>query len=293
MARVGIGVPVFNGGELLRECLECLRTQSFEDIEVLIGDNASTDQTADVCADYASRDTRFCHIRRAQNIGVLPNFVDLRDRSAAPLFMWRAHDDLSDANYVEALAGCFDRDSRIRLAVGTVVSRPDDRTRPRVIRYRPPPRGPRVLRIAQQLFASHASWIYGLWDRDTLARTQDRVHAAFPHPWGWDHLALLPLILDGHIAGTAETNFLQRILRAGRTPAQRRARRPGMAEMRALRAAFARAVRAEVDERDFSAVERVVLAALMPGWIDRRAYSRSRLLRRSIGQRLGRSRETP
>lgn len=293
MARVGIGVPVFNGGELLRESLECLRTQSFEDIEVLIGDNASTDETAGICAEYAARDGRFRHIRRPENIGALPNFVDLRDRSAAPLFMWRAHDDLSDANYVEALAGCFDRDPRIGVAVGTIVSRPDDRPRPRIIPYRPPPRGPRVLGIAQQLFASHASWIYGLWDRDTLARTQDRIHAAFPHPWGWDHLALLPLILDGRIAGTTETSFVQRILRAGRTRAERRARRPGLAEMRALRHEFARAVRAEVDERGFSAAERAVLAALMPSWIDRRAYSRSRLLRRSIGQRLGMSRETP
>ena len=293
MARVGIGVPVFNGGELLRECLDCLRTQTFGDIEVLIGDNASTDQTPDICAEFAARDSRFRHIRRPENIGVLPNFIDLRDRSTAPLFMWRAHDDLSDANYVEALAGCFDRDPGIRLAVGTIVSRPDDRPRPRTIRYRPPPGGPRVLGIARQLFASHASWIYGLWDRATLARTQDRVHAAFPHPWGWDHLALLPQILDGRIAGTAETSFVQRILRAGRTRAERQARRPGLAEMRALRGEFARAVRAEVDARDFSTAERAVLDALIPAWIDRRAYSRSRMLRRSISQRLGLSRGTP
>ena len=50
MARVGIAVPVRNGGALLVEALECLRTQTFEDFEVVIGDNASDDETvADLC----------------------------------------------------------------------------------------------------------------------------------------------------------------------------------------------------------------------------------------------------
>ena len=74
MARVGIGVPVYNGGTMLAQSLECLRTQSFEDIDVVIGDNASDDQTADVCADFAARDSRFRHIRRPENLGSLRNF---------------------------------------------------------------------------------------------------------------------------------------------------------------------------------------------------------------------------
>ena len=293
MARVGIGVPVFNGGELLRQSLECLRTQSFEDIEVLIGDNASDDRTAEICAGFAARDSRFRHLRRPENIGALANFVDLLARSEAELFMWRAHDDLSDANYVEALAGLLDRDPAIDLAVGNVASRPDDRARPRVYPWRPPPSAPRIARIVHQLFASHASWIYGLWRRPVLQREQARVDAVYSHPWGGDHLTCFPLILDGRIGGTRATGFTQRIIRAGTTRAERQARRPGIGFMRALRAEFAAVAWAEIDRRDFSPAGRAVLAAVMPTYIDRRAYPRAKLMRRTIRYRLGLAPDRP
>lgn len=293
MARVGIGVPVFNGGELLRQSLECLRTQSFEDIEVLIGDNASDAVTAEICADYAARDSRFRHLRRPQNIGALANFVDLLGRSEAELFMWRAHDDLSDTNYVAALAGLLDGDQHLDLAVGNVVSRPDDRAQPRLYPYRAPPAGPRVARVVHQLFASHASWIYGLWRRPALAREQSRVDAVYTHPWGGDHLTVLPLILDGRVGGTRAAGFTQRILRAGTTRAERQARRPGIGFMRDLRAQFAAAAQAEIDKRDFSVAERAVLAAVMPHYIDRRAYPRAKLMRRAIRYRLGLAPDRP
>ena len=293
MARVGIGVPVFNGGEMLRESLECLRTQGFEDIEVTIGDNASTDATGDIAAEYAARDSRFRHLRRPENIGALANFVDLLGRSEADLFMWRAHDDLSDAGYVAALAGLLDRDPGIDLAVGNVVSRPDDRARPRLYPYRPSPSGPRIARVVHGLFASHASWIYGLWRRPALAREQARVDAVYTHPWGGDHLTVLSLILDGRVGGTQLTAFTQRIIRAGTTRGERQARRPGIGFMRDLRAQFAAVAWAEIDRRDFSAAERAVLAAVMPRYIDRRAYPRAKLMRRAIRYRLGLAEDRP
>src|SRR5210317_222486 len=110
MARVGIGVPVYNGGPLLAESLECLRTQSFEDFEVVIGDNASDDETAETCARYAAMDNRFRPLRRPENIGSLGNFQSLRAESGAELFCWRAYDDLSAPDFVEKLVALFDAD---------------------------------------------------------------------------------------------------------------------------------------------------------------------------------------
>jgi len=287
MARVGIGVPVHNGGEMLAQSLECLRTQSFEDIEVVIGDNASDDRTAEICASYAARDSRFRHIRRPENIGPLGNFQDLRRQSDTELFCWRAHDDLSAPDFVARLVSLFDADPATRLAVAEVRTESDDRARTRITRYRQPPAWPRIARIARQLFTSHASWIYGLWHRETLGRLQDRVHAAYPHAWGWDHLTLLPLVLDGAIRGTNATHFLQRIVRGTTTRAERRARLPGVVEMRWLRADFDRAARATFAEREWTLAERAALGALIPLYVDRRGYSRAKLLRRALVLRLG------
>ena len=287
MARVGIGVPVYNGGALLAQSLECLRTQSFEDFEVVIGDNASDDETADVCADIAARDPRFRHIRRPENIGSLANFQGLREETGAELFCWRAYDDLSEASFLEELVALFDRDPALRLAVPAVRTETDDRAAPRLTPWRAPPARPRIARIGRQLFTSHASWIYGLWHRETLARLQDRVHRDYDHAWGWDHLTLLPVILDGAVAGTNTTAFIQRILRGGTTRAERKARMPGLAEMRALRADFDRVARAIVAERTWTAPERAALAALMPIWVDRRGYPRAKLARRAFRLKLG------
>ena len=126
MARVGIGVPVYNGASLLRESLECLRTQDFEDFEVIIGDNASTDETKSICAEFVNQDNRFRYMRHSEHLTLLSNFMCLRDASKAPLFMWRAYDDLSDSNYITELVSLFDQDPNTQLAVSQIDSLDND-----------------------------------------------------------------------------------------------------------------------------------------------------------------------
>ncbi|MEM7056964.1 MAG: glycosyltransferase family 2 protein [Pseudomonadota bacterium] len=293
MARVGIGVPVYNGGPMLADSLECLRTQSFEDFEVVIGDNASDDETADICSDFTNRDSRFRHLRRPENLGSLGNFQDLRAQSSAELFCWRAYDDLSATDFLEHLVGLFDARPDTKLAVCEVHSETDDGGRVRMTRYLPPKSNSRIGRIRHELFKSHASWIYGLWHRETLVDLQDRVHREYPHAWGWDHLTLLPVILDGQVAGTNQTHFTQRILRRGTTKAERKAKLPGLAALKALRADFAKTSTDIVEERDWTSSEKMALRLLLPAYIDRRGYSRMKLVRRAMRLRLGIGEEKP
>ncbi|WP_328285364.1 glycosyltransferase [Ligilactobacillus salivarius] len=43
MVKVSIGVPVYNANEYLRECLDSILNQTFQDFEVLLVDDGSTD----------------------------------------------------------------------------------------------------------------------------------------------------------------------------------------------------------------------------------------------------------
>ena len=70
--RVTIGLPVYNGENYLAELLDALLGQSYEDFELVISDNASTDATAEICRHYEKRDSRIRFFRQPSNVGLAP-----------------------------------------------------------------------------------------------------------------------------------------------------------------------------------------------------------------------------
>ena len=92
--RLSIGLPVYNGENYLAESLDALLGQTYEDFELIISDNASTDGTADICHSYAKQDSRIRYIRQRQNIGCAPNHNYLVDEARGELFKWASDDDL-------------------------------------------------------------------------------------------------------------------------------------------------------------------------------------------------------
>jgi glycosyltransferase involved in cell wall biosynthesis len=92
--RLTIGLPVYNGEDFLGESLESLLGQTYDDFELLISDNASTDGTAEICLRYARRDSRIRYIRQPYNIGLARNESFLMRQATGELFKLAAHDDL-------------------------------------------------------------------------------------------------------------------------------------------------------------------------------------------------------
>ena len=48
-----------NGDRFLKEALQAAAAQTYRDCEFVISDNASTDRTADICAEFVAKDPRF------------------------------------------------------------------------------------------------------------------------------------------------------------------------------------------------------------------------------------------
>lgn len=99
---VSIGLPVYNGGELLKGALDSVLRQDFGDFELIISDNASIDETAEVCRTYAERDSRIRYFRNDMNLGASPNHNRVFELSRGKYFGWMAHD-------VEQLPGMLTR----------------------------------------------------------------------------------------------------------------------------------------------------------------------------------------
>ncbi len=92
--KLSVGLPVYNGASYVAESLNALLGQSFEDFELIIADNASTDETPDICREFEKLDERVSYYRQPRNIGLSPNHNFVVSKARADLFKWAAADDL-------------------------------------------------------------------------------------------------------------------------------------------------------------------------------------------------------
>lgn len=113
---ISIGLPVYNGQRYLHAALDDLLAQRLADFELIIADNASTDDTPAICADYAARDARIRVIRHPTNIGAAPNFNSILPHVRGRYFRWHAHDDRCDPRHLEQCAAVLDADPEVVLA---------------------------------------------------------------------------------------------------------------------------------------------------------------------------------
>ena len=97
--RLTIGLIIYNGADNLHRCIDSLLSQTFTDFELLIHDNASTDGTSEICADYAARDSRVRHVRHPQTVPQSVNFRGVLMAAQTELFMWAADDDIWGAEF--------------------------------------------------------------------------------------------------------------------------------------------------------------------------------------------------
>lgn len=117
-ALVTIGIPTFNRAPLLARAIDSALAQSYRAIEVVICDNASTDDTGEVCRYYVQKDARVKYYRNLRNIGGTSNFVEVLRRASAGYFMWLGDDDWIDVNYVEECVRHLESEPELALVGG-------------------------------------------------------------------------------------------------------------------------------------------------------------------------------
>ena len=90
---VSIGLAVYNGELYLERAIDSILAQTFEDFELVICDNDSSDRTEAICRAYAERDSRIRYYRNPTNIGGVNNENKTFALSRGKYYRLMAHDD--------------------------------------------------------------------------------------------------------------------------------------------------------------------------------------------------------
>jgi hypothetical protein len=125
---ITIAIPTRNRSGLLLEAIRSVQRQSFSDIEVLVGDNASTDDTQSVLSAVAAADSRVRVLRHPVDVGMVGNWNALVRAAAGRLFLLLSDDDVLLPHALHSLSGPFE-DPGTALVYSRVLWI-DDRERP-------------------------------------------------------------------------------------------------------------------------------------------------------------------
>jgi glycosyltransferase involved in cell wall biosynthesis len=172
---VTIGLPTYNGARFLGETLESLLAQDLADLELVISDNGSTDDTERICRQAAAGDRRVRYERSPTNRGAAWNYNNVLARARGRYFKWAADDDLCLPSFVSSCVDVLERSPAAVIAwpqttlideTGSVIGDQDDHALD--LRDADP-----VARLAD-LLSHRIEWhpVFGLIRTDVLRQTE-------------------------------------------------------------------------------------------------------------------------
>ena len=214
---VSIGMPVYNGAEHLREALDSLLSQTFENFELIISDNASTDGTELIGREYAERDSRVQYFRQDENIGAMDNFNWVFNKAnRGKHYMWAACDDRWHPNFIMSLNDLLLNDPGVELAFCLFETFANDRSTKGIFydlrhldienRYK---RARHFIWTEEK--GGKANPIYGIYRRKTLEALGGAKQWGVSD-WGADMVFVFSIILKGKLKIKNEKLFYKRVV---------------------------------------------------------------------------------
>lgn len=101
--KVSILTSVYNKGPWLSRWFDCVCNQTFRDLEIVVVDNASTDNSPQIIEEYAQKDSRIKVITLKENIGPSGGKNTALDNTSCEYLTFADADDYMDDDYIEKL----------------------------------------------------------------------------------------------------------------------------------------------------------------------------------------------
>jgi len=190
---VSVGIPTYNRRALLEHTLKSALEQQYPRLEIIICDNASTDETEKFCREWEARDSRIRYIRHPNNLGSTGNFISALEAADGEYFMWLADDDWIEPGYIEHCAKILAENPDCCLAGGKSDYYHDGvlvRTGEDILITREDP-ADRVVEFCSKVM--HNAVFYGLMRREILRKIP------FLRTWGNDQILMTGVAYCGKI----------------------------------------------------------------------------------------------
>ncbi len=205
MPQISIGLPVYNGARNIKSALDSILNQTFSDYEIIISDNASTDETQQICHEFVSRDSRIKYFRQTENIGAPNNFRFVYEQANAPLFKWMAHDDWIDPDFLSVLVPVASTRHAIVFGHLQMVTHEGQdmghQANRREMQYDGPALWRKLAYAVEPANLGKANIIYGIFPRDAITRESLRFFSDYGAPGDvmmlTDCLERAPIVFGG------------------------------------------------------------------------------------------------
>ena len=261
-----VGIPTYNRAALSERAVRSALAQDYPAIEVVVSDDASTDDTGERLQRIAREDERVRYVRQDANVGHACNFQAVLDAARGDYFMWLSDDDWIDPAYVSRCLAVLREQPDHVLVTGlaryhsngshVVDERPTD-----LLSRRP---GARVLAFLARVNVNGA--LFGLAQRAELQRV------GFRDVVGGDWLLVSALAARGRVRTLPDVHIHRSFDGLSSDP-ERLARSFGMHGVLArhhhfaVAARFAREIAGGPDFATLSVPQRLLTAALAAGLI--------------------------
>jgi glycosyltransferase involved in cell wall biosynthesis len=201
-ARLTVLLPTFNRAASVSRTIDSVLEQTHAELELLISDNASEDDTKALCEAYAQRDGRVHYVSQPQNLGPIGNFNWLLAQASSEFVLMLADDDWLDPDYLERCLTIIEGDPSLAIVTGATRYYEGDAPPELMLNTEllDASGGRRVMRYLRHSWSSAA--FYG------VLRTS-AVKAALPIPnvMGADWLFVAALAFRGRVLTSTDTHL--------------------------------------------------------------------------------------
>lgn len=132
---ISIGLPVFNGSEFLQKRITNILSMNFQEFELIISDNASTDSTKKICEEFVKKDSRIKYYEQKKNIGPHKNFKFVLEKSNSEFFIWTAASDIWDKTFLEKNLEVLKENSNLVGSVSKMIQYGDQNEKREISNY--------------------------------------------------------------------------------------------------------------------------------------------------------------